>query len=74
MGKSNKSRPFLLRGELIVGYIAFINGKGIQVVMDDNGVHLEESIIKCEVCDDDRVFKDGTCFKCHELINYDKPN
>jgi hypothetical protein len=51
-----------------MGYIAFINGKGIQVVMDDNGVHLEESVIKCEVC------KDGTCFKCHELINYDKPN
>ena len=57
-----------------MGYIAFINGKGMQVVMDDNGVHLEESVIKCEVCDDDRVFKDGTCFKCHELINYDESN
>ncbi len=30
-----------------MGYIAFINGKGIQVVLDDNGVHLEESVIKC---------------------------
>ena len=29
-----------------MGYIAFINGKGIQVVMDDNGVHLEQTIIK----------------------------
>jgi hypothetical protein len=52
-----------------MGYIAFINGKGIQVVLDDDGVHLEESVIKCEACDDDRVFKDGTCFRCHELIN-----
>ena len=57
-----------------MGYIAFINGKGIQVVMDDNGVHLEQSIIKCEVCEDDRVFKDGTCFRCNQLINrVDKP-
>jgi hypothetical protein len=54
-----------------MGYIAFINGKGIQVVLDDDGVHLEESVIKCEACGDDRVFKDGTCFRCHELINRD---
>jgi len=54
-----------------VGYIAFINGKGIQVVLDDNGVHLEESIITCEMCGDDRVFKNGTCFVCSELIKHD---
>jgi hypothetical protein len=54
-----------------MGYIAFINGKGMQVVMDDNGVHLEPTVIKCEVCEDDRVFRDGTCFRCHELINRD---
>jgi hypothetical protein len=54
-----------------MGYIAFINGKGVQVVMDDNGVHLEPTVIKCEVCEDDRVFRDGTCFRCHELINRD---
>ncbi len=54
-----------------MGYIAFINGRGVHVVMDDKGVHLEQSVIKCEVCDDDRVFKDGTCFRCHELINRD---
>jgi hypothetical protein len=59
----------LSRRGAIVGYIAFINGRGIQVVMDDNGVHLEQSIIKCEVCEDDRVFKDGTCFRCNQLIN-----
>jgi hypothetical protein len=54
-----------------VGYIAFINGRGVQVVMDDNGVRLEPTVIKCEVCEDDRVFRDGTCFRCHELINRD---
>jgi hypothetical protein len=54
-----------------MGYIAFINGKGVQVVIDDNGVHLEPTVIRCEVCEDDRVFKDGTCFRCHELINRD---
>ena len=54
-----------------MGYIAFINGKGVQVVMDDNGVHLEPTVIKCEVCEYDRVFRDGTCFRCHELINRD---
>ena len=29
-----------------MGYIAFINGKGMQVIMDDDGVHLEQSVIK----------------------------
>ena len=55
-----------------MGYIAFIDGSGWTVELDDNGAHLVKSIIKCEMCGDDRVFKDGTCFKCHELIDYDK--
>ena len=54
-----------------MGYIAFINGKGVQVVMDDNGVHLEPTVIRCEVCEDDRVFRYVTFFRCHELINRD---
>ncbi len=33
-----------------------------------SGVHLVKSVITCEMCGDDRVFKDGTCFRCHELI------
>jgi len=57
-----------------MGYIAFIQGSGWTVELDDNGAHLVKSIIKCEVCDDDRVFKDGTCFRCNQLINrVDKP-
>jgi hypothetical protein len=56
-----------------VGYIAFIDGSGWTVELDDNGAHLVKSIIKCEAnCGDDRVFKDGTCFRCHELINRDQ--
>lgn len=54
-----------------MGYIAFINGSGITVEMDDSGVHLVKSVITCEMCSDDRVFKDGTCFRCHELIARD---
>jgi hypothetical protein len=54
-----------------MGYIAFINGSGVTVEIDDSGVHLVKSIITCEMCGDDRVFKDGTCFRCHELIARD---
>ena len=52
-----------------MGYIAFIDGSGWTVELDDNGAHLVKSIITCDMCGDDRVFKDGTCFRCHELIN-----
>jgi hypothetical protein len=51
-----------------MGYIAIINGSGITVELDDNGAHLVKSLITCDMCGDDRVFKDGTCFRCHELI------
>ena len=51
-----------------MGYIAFIDGSGWTVELDDNGAHLVKSIITCDMCGDDRVFKDGTCFRCHELI------
>ena len=54
-----------------MGYIAFVDGSGWTVELDDNGANLVKSIIKCEACGDDRVFKDGTCFRCHELINRD---
>jgi hypothetical protein len=54
-----------------MGYIAFINGSGVTVEIDDSGVHLVKSVITCEMCGDDRVFKDGTCFRCHELIARD---
>lgn len=54
-----------------MGYIAFIDGSGWTVELDDNGAHLVKSIIKCDMCGDDRVFKDGTCFRCHELIARD---
>jgi hypothetical protein len=56
---------------VIMGYIAFINGSGVTVEIDDSGVHLVKSVITCEMCGDDRVFKDGTCFRCHELIARD---
>ena len=54
-----------------MGYIAFINGKGVTVQLDDDGAHLVQSIIKCEICGDDRVFKDGTCFACNRLMARD---
>lgn len=57
-----------------MGYVAWIDGSGYTVQLDDGGAHLVKSIIKCKACDDDRVFKDGICFKCHELINYVKPD
>ena len=71
MGKDDCKRILVFRGGGIVGYIAFIDGSGWTVELDDNGAHLVKSIIKCEACGDDRVFKDGTCFRCHELINRD---
>jgi hypothetical protein len=54
-----------------VGYIAFINGSGFTVEIDDDGAHIVKSVITCEMCGDDRVFKNGTCFVCSELIKHD---
>ena len=51
-----------------MGYIAFINGSGVTVEIDDSGGHLVKSVITCEMCGDDRVFKDGSCYRCLELI------
>ncbi len=33
--------------------------------------HIVKSVITCEMCGDDRVFKNGTCFVCSELIKHD---
>jgi hypothetical protein len=52
-----------------MGYVAFINGSGYTVKLDDSGAQLVKSIITCEACGDDRVFKDRICFVCHDLIN-----
>jgi hypothetical protein len=54
----------------VVVYIAFINGSGFTVEIDDDGAHIVKSVITCEMCDD-RVFKNGTCFVCSELIKHD---
>ena len=35
-----------------MGYIAFIDGSGWTVELDDNGAHLVKSIITCEMCED----------------------
>jgi hypothetical protein len=50
-----------------VGYIAFINGKGVQVQIDESGPHLVESVIKCEFCGDDRILEDGRCVTCCQI-------
>jgi hypothetical protein len=60
-----------VKREGIVGYIAFINGSGFTVEIDDDGAHIVKSVITCEMCGDDRVFKNGTCFVCSELIKHD---
>ena len=52
-----------------MGYIAIINGSGWTVELDDDGAHIIKSERHCEMCGDDRVFKDGTCFVCSELMN-----
>lgn len=52
-----------------MGYVAWVNGSGLTVQIDDDGAHIVKSIRTCDLCGDDRVFKDGTCFVCHELIN-----
>jgi len=55
-----------------MGYVAIINGSGWTVQIDDDGAHIVQSVRHCDLCGDDRVFKDGTCFRCHELIARDK--
>jgi hypothetical protein len=50
-----------------MGYIAFINGKGMQVQIDDDGPHLVASVIKCEFCNDDRILSDGRCVTCCQI-------
>jgi len=55
-----------------MGYVAIINGSGWTVQLDDDGAHIVQSVRHCDLCGDDRVFKDGTCFRCHELINRDQ--
>ena len=51
-----------------MGYVAFINGTGMTVKLDDSGAQLVKSIITCEGCGDDRVFEDRICYVCHKLI------
>jgi hypothetical protein len=50
-----------------MGYIAIINGKGMQVVFDDEGPHLVASVVKCEFCGDDRILSDGRCVTCCQI-------
>ncbi len=45
-----------------MGYIAFINGSGWTVELDDAGAHIVKSVITCEMCGDDRVFKMAHAF------------
>ena len=50
-----------------MGYIAFINGKGMQVQIYDDGPHLVASVVKCEFCNDDRILSDGRCVTCCQI-------
>ncbi len=52
-----------------MGYIAFINGHGLTVQFDDDGVHLVEQHVKCSICDIDKVYKNGKCFHCDRILN-----
>lgn len=54
-----------------MGYVAWIDGSGWTVQLDDNGAHLIKSHVLCPICGDDRVLKGKMCFKCDQIAKQD---
>lgn len=53
-----------------MGYVAWSNGAGVTVEIDDDGVHLIKSVRKCEACGDDRVLQGRQlCVQCYRIVN-----
>lgn len=53
-----------------MGYVAWSNGAGITVEINDDGVHLIKSVRKCEACGDDRVLQGRQlCVQCYRIVN-----
>jgi hypothetical protein len=60
-----------MKGVNKMGFVAWSNGKGYTVQIDDDGVHLVEALRKCEACGDDRVLQGRQlCVQCYRIVTF----
>jgi hypothetical protein len=53
-----------------MGELQIIDGSGLTATFTDNGVIVEPSRVVCDMCNDDRLLREGDllqCYSCHAI-------
>ena len=53
-----------------MGYVEIIDGSGLMATFENDAIKVEPTTVHCDLCNDDRLLREGDllkCYSCHSI-------